>query len=171
MATYVEYRVVGASKVQNFLCYTPFFFSWVDAIGNIFLQLTCHYFWPRLIALPKNTLPICKDTGILFHYWCCKIQNEEGISKTDLEPAKKTQFIYIVFLTLANYCCCCCSCKKTEKRKKIPKPMKQERKYTICVCNICKVLLLLLFIAKTKSKSKQASKQARKHSIMLCDIC
>ncbi len=46
--------------------------------------------------------------------------------------------------------------------------MKQERKYTNCVCNICKVLLLLLFIAKNQI---QASKQARKHAIMLCGIC
>ncbi len=26
--------------------------------GNFILKIGCHYFWPRLIALSKNTLPI-----------------------------------------------------------------------------------------------------------------
>jgi hypothetical protein len=56
-----------------------------------------------------------------------------------------------------------------QKEKKSKTHEARKKIYTNCVCNICKVLLLLLlFIAKTKSKS---SKQARKHAIMLCDIC
>jgi hypothetical protein len=26
--------------------------------GNSILKIGCHYFWPGLIALPKNTLPV-----------------------------------------------------------------------------------------------------------------
>jgi hypothetical protein len=127
---------IQSSKLFYFtlLSFCSSFFSLgFDAIGNNFPTIDCHYFWPRLIiALPKNTLPIfCKDTGILFHYWCCKIQNEEEISKTDPEPAKKTQFIYIGFLTLAN--CCCCSCKK-RKKKKNPKTHEARKKiYQLCL--------------------------------------
>jgi hypothetical protein len=29
--------------------------------GNSFLKIGCHYFSPGLIALPKNTLPICNN--------------------------------------------------------------------------------------------------------------
>jgi len=30
--------------------------------GNSIPKIGYHYFWPRLIALPKNTLPIIQET-------------------------------------------------------------------------------------------------------------
>ncbi len=155
MATYVEYRVVGASKVQNFLC-------------NIFLQLTCHYFWPRLIALPKNALPICKDTGILFHYWCCKIQNEEEIWKTDLEPAKKTQFIYCVFdIGKLLLLLLLLLMEKNREKKKIQNPWSKKENIPIVFVTFAKCCC---YCCSLQKPNPNPSKQARKHSIMLCDI-
>jgi len=33
--------------------------------GNSIPKIGCQYFWPRLIAHPKNTLPICKSNEII----------------------------------------------------------------------------------------------------------